>query len=66
MEKTEQSIQGRVRNNTPEDQNLNIDNITTGSLQQYAYLSSAEKTQRIEELKKEWDIENINNCSFNY
>jgi hypothetical protein len=66
MKKQEQEIQGRVRDNTPEDQNIEIDQITGSNIKQYAYLSSGEKTQRLEELKKEWDIENINNCSFNY
>ena len=59
METREQDIQDRVRKNTPEAENLAIDQETLLNVELYGSLSHADITRRLEELKKEWDIEKL-------
>lgn len=57
MDLKEQNIQGRVRKNTPEEKNIEIDEKSITNIKKYGNLSAAEITQRLDELKNEWDIE---------
>jgi predicted nucleic acid-binding protein len=57
MNEKEPNISGRVRENTPEEQNMNLDQMTLSNIELYGKLSEAEITQRLEELRREWDIE---------
>jgi hypothetical protein len=57
MELKEHNIHGRVRENTPEEINLEIDEQVLTKIKQYGNLSAAEITQRLDVLRNEWDIE---------
>ncbi len=46
-----------IRRNTPESQNKSIDEDILASIHDYKHASFGEITQRLKELKKEWDIE---------
>jgi hypothetical protein len=59
MEVKEQNIEGRVRENTSDDANQNIDQKVINNITRYSNRSSEEITERLEKLQKEWDIERI-------
>lgn len=60
MEATkQQDIQDRVRRNTPEQENAEIDQDTLLNIEFYGSLSHRDITKRLEELRKEWDIEKL-------
>ena len=49
----------RVRANTSQDVNRQIDQQISAGVDQYARKSSAEISQRIRELEREWDVERV-------
>lgn len=57
MESAESNIRERVRENTRERENLKMDLRINKQIMKYSEMSADEITQRLEELKKEWDIE---------
>lgn len=59
METKVLDIDDRVRDNTPEDANEEIDQKTLLNIEFYGSLSQADITKRLEELQKEWDIEKV-------
>lgn len=59
METKEQDIQVRVRENTSENENEEIDQETLLNIEFYGSLSHRDITRRLEELKNEWDIEKL-------
>lgn len=59
MEIQGQNIQDRVRRNTSEEQNAEIDQETLLNIEFYGSLSHNDITRRLDELKKEWDIERL-------
>lgn len=60
METTKpQDIQDRVRRNTPEQENAEIDQKTLLNIEFYGSLSHRDISRRLEELRKEWDIEKL-------
>lgn len=59
MNTIEQDIQDRVRRNTSEQENVEIDQQTMLNIEFYSGLSHHEIDKRLNELKKEWDIEKL-------
>lgn len=59
METKTQDIQDRVRQNTPERENAEIDQETLLNIEFYGSLSHRDITRRLEELRNEWDIEKL-------
>ncbi|MGE5395357.1 MAG: hypothetical protein ACM3P1_11485 [Candidatus Saccharibacteria bacterium] len=59
METKQQDIHDRVRENTPETENEEIDQETLLNIEFYGSLSHRDITRRLEELKNEWDIERL-------
>jgi hypothetical protein len=59
METKEQDIQNRVRRNTGEQENAEIDHKTMLNVEFYGSLSHQDISKRLEELKNEWDIEKM-------
>jgi len=59
MDTKVQDIQDRVRVNTPEKENMEIDQKTLLNIEFYGSLSHTDITRRLEELRKEWDIERL-------
>jgi hypothetical protein len=57
MKLKEQNIRGRVRKNTPSDQNKQIDQESIRNIKLYEDLTAEDISRRLEELKMEWDIE---------
>ena len=57
MELKEQYVQDRVRENTSEEINSEIDQRVINNLTHYYNRSSEEITKRLDKLQKEWDIE---------
>jgi len=49
----------RVRENTSDETNRQIDNETVARVEEYSQRSKAEITRRIEELDREWDVERL-------
>ena len=52
-------IADRVREQSPETSNKEIDRETEGRLIRYATMSTEEMSRRIEELEREWDMERL-------
>lgn len=59
METKVLDIDDRVRDNTPEKENEEIDQKTLLNIEFYGSLPPADITRRLEELQKEWDIEKV-------
>lgn len=59
MTTSQQDIQDRVRVNTPDTENEEIDQNTLLNIEFYGSLSHADIAKRLEELQKEWDIEKL-------
>lgn len=59
METKELDIQDRVRENTSEIENEDIDQETLLNVEFYGSLSHRDITRRLEELRNEWDIERL-------
>jgi hypothetical protein len=59
METKTQDIYDRVRENTPERENEEIDQETLLNIEFYGSLSHRDITRRLEELRNEWDIEKL-------
>jgi hypothetical protein len=59
METKTQDIYDRVRENTPERENEEIDQETMLNIEFYGSLSHRDITRRLEELRNEWDIEKL-------
>ncbi|HLN71719.1 MAG: hypothetical protein ACM3O8_08375 [Methylococcaceae bacterium] len=59
METKELDIQDRVRENTSESENEEIDQQTLLNVEFYGSLSHRDITRRLEELRNEWDIEKL-------
>lgn len=59
METKVLDIDDRVRDNTPEQDNVEIDQKTLLNIEFYGSLSHADIARRLEELQKEWDIEKL-------
>ena len=57
METKSKNDHDRVRGNSPEKANREIDQKTLENIRQYNNLSGKEITQRLYELSKEWDVE---------
>lgn len=57
METIKGNKYGRVRANTPDEQNQKIDLKVEEILEKYRHLSADEISCRLSELKKEWGIE---------
>ncbi len=51
------TIKDRVRENTPEDKNMRMDQTVMDRMSRYRNLSISEINRRLEKLQKEWDIE---------
>lgn len=49
----------RVRENTSEDVNLEIDQVAESQIRKFASMGRDEMTRRIDELDREWDIERV-------
>lgn len=59
METITQDIHDRVRENTPDKENAEIDKETLLNIEFYGSLSHRDITRRLEELRNEWDIERV-------
>lgn len=59
METKVLDIDDRVRDNTPEEANEEIDQKTLLNIEFYGSLSHTDITRRLGELQKEWDIEKL-------
>lgn len=59
MESEVKNIRDRVRENTPDNKNAQIDQKTVDKIFKYKKLSVAEITERIDALSSEWDIERM-------
>jgi hypothetical protein len=57
MKSANMNMYGRVRENTSRKQNKEIDQKVLSRIQKYKECTTSEITFRLEELKKEWDIE---------
>jgi hypothetical protein len=57
MKNSEQEVQGRVRESTPDSLNQRIDNAIKHSIGRYKGRSKEEISERIRELDQEWSIE---------
>lgn len=57
MDITTQNDHDRVRANSTADANREIDQKTQQNIKQYSNLSEQEITQRLYELRNEWDVE---------
>ena len=57
METKSKRIHGRVRENTPDKSNRRIDYKIIKNIRKYRDYSEGEISVRLEELRKEWDIE---------
>jgi hypothetical protein len=57
MSTLDNDLKDRVRLNTPEPQNIEIDKNIMQNIIKYRYSHERTLTNRIEQLKKEWDIE---------
>jgi len=59
METKDQNIKDRVRKNTSVEKNIEIDQQTESKVKASRKLSKKEITNRLEKLRKEWDIEQM-------
>lgn len=59
METKETNIKERIRKNTPEETNRQIDQQTKSNIKVSRKLSNKEITSRLEELQKEWEMERV-------
>lgn len=59
METKEQYIEDRVRKNTSDQENEEIDQKTLLNIEFYGSLSHRDITKRLDELRREWDIEKL-------
>lgn len=57
MKNSEQEVQGRVRESTPDSLNQRVDNAIKHSIGRYKGRSKEEISERIRELDQEWSIE---------
>jgi hypothetical protein len=55
--KQQVQVRDRVRENTPDEMNREFDEIFLNNLESYKNFTPIEITHRLEELKREWDIE---------
>lgn len=59
METQSKNIKDRVRKNTPEETNRQIDQQTKSNIKVSRKLSNKEITSRLDELQKEWEMERV-------
>jgi len=54
-----EAVKDRVRENTPEETNMKIDQKAVNRIYKYLNMTEAEKTDRLRKLGREWDIERL-------
>ncbi len=59
MDEQENNIEGRVRENTSEKRNKEIDEVALKYIRLYSNLTASQIEERLFELKGEWDVERI-------
>jgi hypothetical protein len=59
MDEQENNIEGRVRENTSEKRNKEIDEVSLKYIRLYSNLTASQIEERLFELKGEWDVERI-------